>query len=387
MRRLTGPTGMRGIRNKSVSPRMRSSFQPLINLAMADASGPTRSVAKRSSRVTPPDRFPWWRRHLRSSVYLLASALSLYVLLPSLLSVLGSWHSLERDDWYFVVLVFLCEALSFVFLWELDRVALHTRSWFVVACAQLSGNAVGRVLPGGAATATAFSVSMLRRARVDAGEAATALGASTLMQLGTTLALPLLSIPAIASGAPVNHGLAVAAYLGVAVLALVGVFATAVLATPAPIERVGRAVQWLANRTIRRRRPVTGLSHELVEDREFLLRTLGAGWKKAVLAAACNTGFDYLALLAALRATGADPRPSLVLLAYTSAELLALIPLTPGGLGFVEVGLVGALSLAGVAAHAAVATVLLYRLAAYWLPIPAGGIAYLLFRRRYGNSG
>jgi uncharacterized protein (TIRG00374 family) len=72
-----------------------------------------------------------------------------------------------------------------------------------------------------------------------------------------------------------------------------------------------------------------------------------------------------------------------VLLAYTSADLLALLPFTPGGLGFVEAGLVGTLRLAGVpGAHASAAT-LLYRLVAFWLPIPAGGVAYLLFRRRY----
>ena len=352
---------------------------------MADAPGPAPNLAERSSVVGRSTRPRWWRRHLRSGVFLLAGGLSLYVLLPSLLSLVGSWRSLERDDWYFVALVLMCEAISSVFLWELDRVALHTRSWFVVACAQLSGNAVGRILPGGGATATAFSVSMLRRARLDGGEAAAALGASTLMQLATTLALPLLALPAIVSGAPIDHSLAVAAYLGIAVLVLLGVFAGAMLASPVPIVRVGQAVQWLANRTIRRRRPLTGLPQELADDREFLLRTLGAGWKKAILAAGCNTGFDYLALLAALRATGADPRPSLVLLAYTSAELLALIPLTPGGLGFVEVGLIGTLSLAGVSGHDAVAAVLLYRLAAFWLPIPAGGIAYLLFRRRYGD--
>ena len=101
------------------------------------------------------------------------------------------------------------------------------------------------------------------------------------------------------------------------------------------------------------------------------------------MAAAANTGFDYTALLCALRAVGAAPRPSLVLLAYTSAELLALVPFTPGGLGFVEAGLVGTLKLAGVPGPQALAATLLYRLVAYWLPIPAGGVAYLLFRRRY----
>jgi uncharacterized protein (TIRG00374 family) len=63
--------------------------------------------------------------------------------------------------------------------------------------------------------------------------------------------------------------------------------------------------------------------------------------------------------------------------------LLALIPLTPGGLGFVEAGLVGTLTLAGVHANDALTATLLYRLVSYWLPLPAGGIAYLLFRLRY----
>jgi hypothetical protein len=111
--------------------------------------------------------------------------------------------------------------------------------------------------------------------------------------------------------------------------------------------------------------------------------TLGGRWKVGVAAAAANTGFDYLALLFALRAVGADPRPSLVVLAYTAAELLALLPFTPGGLGFVEAGLVGTLTLAGVPGSDALAATLLYRLASYWLPIPAGGVAYLLFRHRY----
>jgi uncharacterized protein (TIRG00374 family) len=53
-------------------------------------------------------------------------------------------------------------------------------------------------------------------------------------------------------------------------------------------------------------------------------------------------------------------------------------------LGFVEAGLVGTLTLAGVPAPAALAATLLYRLVSYWLPIPVGGVAYLLFRRRYG---
>jgi uncharacterized protein (TIRG00374 family) len=294
-----------------------------------------------------------------------------------MLSVFGSLSHLE---WYFAVPVFASEGASYVCLWELDRIALGTRRWFAVACAQLAGNAVGRFVPG---APTPFTVEMLRRAGVDTGEAAAAFTASTSPQLATTAALPLLALPAIVGGAPVSRSLVAAAYLGVGVLLVLVAAGTAAFASDRPLELAGRGVQWLLNTTVRRRHPVVGLPRELLADRDFIRTTLGGRWKAAVAAAAANTGFDYLALLFALRAVGANPRPSLVVLAYTAAELLALLPFTPGGLGFVEAGLVGTLTLAGVPGSDALAATLLYRLAAYWLPIPAGGVAYLLFRHRY----
>jgi uncharacterized protein (TIRG00374 family) len=325
-----------------------------------------------------------WKRYTRQGILLLVVAVSLYLVLPSLLAVFSSFRSLSHLDWPWAVLVLACEVASYVSLWGLDRIALRTRSWFAVACAQLSGNAVGRILPGGGATSTAFTVGMLRRAGVDTGEAAAGLSASTLLQIATTLALPVFALPAIIGGVPASHDLATAAYLGIAVLALLLAGAAAAFAFDEPLELAGRAIQWLLNATVRRRHHVTGVPQELLAGRNFIRTTLGERWWQALLAAAGNTGFDYLALLCALRAVGAHPHPSLVLLAYTSAKLLALIPFTPGGLGFVEAGLVGTLTLAGVSGPDALAATLLYRLVAYWLPLPAGGIAYVLFRRRYG---
>jgi len=332
----------------------------------------------------PAPQTPAWRQYGRPAALLLVAAVSLYVFLPSLLSVFGSWRSLSHLDWPFAALVLVCEIASFVCLWELDRIALKTKGWFAVASAQLSGNAVGRIVPGGGATATAFAVTMLRRSGVDTGEAAAALAASTGLQLATTLALPLIALPAILAGSPVSHSLETAAYLGIAVLVLLIAAGTLTFLSDRPLDLLGRGLQWVLNKTVRRRNPVDRLPEELLSDRDFIRSTLGERWRAAVLAAAGNTGFDYLALLAALRAVGADPRPSLVLLAYTAGELLALIPFTPGGLGFVEAGLVGTLTLAGVPGPDALAATLLYRLVAYWLPLPAGGIAYLVFRRRYG---
>jgi uncharacterized protein (TIRG00374 family) len=323
---------------------------------------------------------------VRPALLLLLGGVSIYLLLPSLLAVFGSWHSLSHLDWLFAALVLVCESLAVVSVWTLDRIALHTKAWFPVATAQLTGNAVGRMLPGGGATSAAFTAGMLRRTGVDTGEAVAAFGASSLLQLGTTFALPVLALPAMLGGVPVSHSLRTAAYLGIALLVLLVVGISLAFADDRPLLLAGRLTQRVLNATIRRQHPVSGLPEELVEDRDFVRATLGGRWWQAIAAASGTTFFDYFALLAALRAVGATPQPSLVLLAYAAAEVLALVPLTPGGLGFVEAGLIGTLTLAGVPSRDAVAATLLYRIVAYWLPLPAGGIAYLLFRRRYDSG-
>ena len=62
--------------------------------------------------------------------------------------------------------------------------------------------------------------------------------------------------------------------------------------------------------------------------------------------------------------------------------MLSQIPVTPGGLGFVEAGLTAMLALAGVGAGSAVLATFAYRLFAYWLQLPAGLVAFILHRRR-----
>jgi len=72
-----------------------------------------------------------------------------------------------------------------------------------------------------------------------------------------------------------------------------------------------------------------------------------------------------------------------VLLSFTTAELLGLLPFTPGGLGFVEAGLTGTLALAGVGASDAVLATLMFRLVSFWLPLPVGLGAAFVYRRRH----
>jgi uncharacterized membrane protein YbhN (UPF0104 family) len=153
-----------------------------------------------------------------------------------------------------------------------------------------------------------------------------------------------------------------------------------------PLQLAGRAAQAVVNRLRPHHEPVTGLPERLLHERDIVVRVLGKQWWEALLLAAGRWVLDYLTLIAVLYALGAEPRPSLVLLAFCAAQLLGTMPLTPGGLGFVEAGLTGTLALAGVGAGAAVVATLAYRLVSFWLPIPAGAVAAVIHRRRYGTA-
>ena len=99
---------------------------------------------------------------------------------------------------------------------------------------------------------------------------------------------------------------------------------------------------------------------------------MGRDWKHALAATVGRWAFDYATFLAALAAVGSSPRPSLVLLAFCAAQVLAQVPFTPGGLGFVEAGLTATLALADVSPSDALVATFAYRLFSYWLMMPVG---------------
>jgi uncharacterized membrane protein YbhN (UPF0104 family) len=147
------------------------------------------------------------------------------------------------------------------------------------------------------------------------------------------------------------------------------------------IRGVGNAVGWAAAKF--HVGDGVGLSDRIVDSRNVIVGARRESWKRAVPAAAANQLFDFLALEASLLAVGASVDPILVLLAYVAAATLSMIPLTPGGLGFVEAGLTGVLTLAGASPDEAVLATLLYRLFSYWLPLPVGLGASIWFSRRH----
>lgn len=324
-----------------------------------------------------------WRKPVARALGLIVMGVSLYVLAPSLTAVFASWRAVIDLSPVWLAAVVLLESASFVSLWDLQRITLRTRSWFVVGTSQLAGNAFGHIVPGGLAAASALQFQMLTRAGVPGAVVASGLTATSALTAGMVMALPVLAIPAILTGASVNRSLAEAVYAGLVAFVLLVVVAAVFLATTRPLILVAEMFQGLRKRVRRHRPHAMDFAERALRERDALRHALGSQRWHALVAAVGNIGLDYLALLAALAAVGSRAPPSLVLLAYVAAVLLGLIPFTPGGLGFVEAGLTGTLVLAGVGAADAVVATLVFRLASFWLPMPAGLVAYTVFRHRY----
>ena len=204
---------------------------------------------------------------------------------------------------------------------------------------------------------------------------------ASIVLLATLAALPVLAIPAVLLGVAVPERLWQAGLVGIAVfIALLAIGAT-LLASDRAVAGSGArgsdrhaaaAAQAAARRPAASAGPTSATS---------CAARSGARWWEAVAGASGRWLFDWLTLVTALAAVGQHPRPTLILLSFCAAQLLAQIPITPGGLGVVEAGLTGTLVLIGVPAGAAAVATLAYRLVSYWLALPAGGVAYLLHRR------
>lgn len=323
---------------------------------------------------------------VRRAAALGLTALVLYGVAPAIAEVLGAAPEVANLKPWWLGGMLLAEALSCWCLWELQALSIGTHDRVAVATSQLAGGALGRVIPGGAATAAATQYNMLNTSDVPRASIATGLAAATVLQIAALCVLPVLALPAVVFGLTVPSTLLETAVLALVLFAVMFGVGIAVARSEQTLRGVGRFVVRVSCRLPGDRALDERFPDRLVIQRDEVVERLGDRVLWACAAAVGRWLFDLLALEMAIQAVGANPRYSLVLLAYIAAQLLAQIPVTPGGLGVVEAGLTATLALAGVRGGDAAVAVLAYRLVSYWLMLPAGLVAWIVHRRRLAVS-
>ncbi len=303
-----------------------------------------------------------------------------------LLEVLSEAERLRniRPGWF--ILMFVAEVLSFASLWWLIRIMLPKVSWFVAATSQLTSNSVSRVVPGGggAAAGGATLYRMLAVSGTSPTQAGGALAAMSLLSTAALAAIPAIGVAIALFGSPIPEGLSPIAIASAVLCVLLLAVGGLALRTTRPLMLAGRVIDRVLRVAGRVFRKSWHLDQDtLLGERDRLAQLLGKRWPAATAASALNWAFDYLVLVFALYAVDAEPRLSLVMVAYASGAVLSMISITPGGFGFVEVGLVGVLTLSGIPSDTAGVAVLAYRGVSLWLPIASGLFAWLLFRVKH----
>ena len=241
----------------------------------------------------------------------------------------------------------------------------------------LSTLGLSHVIPGGTAAGTSLGYRLLTNAGASGPEAAFAIASQGL---GSAVVLNVLlwaglvvSIPA--RGFDPLYG--TAAVLGGLLLAVVGI--AVLLATRGEDRVIGISCKVAGRLPYVDADTVAGALRRVAEQ----LRTLMAQPRLllgATFWAATNWILDMAALAVFLAAFGATVPIDGLVVSYGVAYVLAAIPITPGGLGVVEATLTAALVGFGVPRGEALVGVVAYRVANFWLPIPAGAAAYLALK-------
>jgi uncharacterized protein (TIRG00374 family) len=331
--------------------------------------------------VTAPKTFA------KRAILLAITAVSIYLIIPSVIATFSSWPELERlREWSLLIMTGLT-LLSLVFFWLLLGLCLRSKAWGLMAMSQLASGAIARIVPGGAATATAVQYRLLNDAGIDKAAIGSGLTVVTLLNFAVLFAMPVFSLPAIVFGPPIDSALVNGAIAAALSFVAAGVLAALLLGLDRPLIAIGNTLDRVAGWFRRLDHDASPRAGRLIESRNMIRSYLADRWYWVLLASFGKWGFDYLALVMAVRGTGHDGNSSVLLLAFVAASLLGRIPLTPGGLGFVEAGLTGMLILAGLDAGDAATATLAYRLVSYWLPIPLGALTYGAYRIREHRKG
>lgn len=305
-----------------------------------------------------------------------------YLILPQIAGVRKSASLLAHVQLGFVVVGALLEVAAIVAYARLTRDVLPRGSrpglWTVLRI-DLATLSVSHLVPGGAAAGSALGYRLLGQAGLEGGDTAFALatqgiGSAVVLNLvlwiGLVVSIPLRGFNPLYGTAALAGAVMIGGF-GVLVLLLMNGEARSARIIRAVARRAPFLDEDAATRLVHR---LAARLRALVADRQLLYSAIG--W------AAANWLLDAASLWVFLLAYGSRVDIDALLVSYGLANVLGAIPLTPGGLGVVEAVLTSSLVGFGTPRGAAILGVISWRLVNFWLPIPAGGLAYLSLRAR-----
>lgn len=252
-----------------------------------------------------------------------------------------------------------------------------------------SSTAIANTVPGGGALGVGVTFAMYNSWGFRRAASTLSVAVSGVWNIFGKLALPVAALGLVAMAGRTGGAMVMAALAGLGALLGAVVVLGAGLRSDRLARAIGDALATAASGSLRwiRRPPVGDWGEAAVRFRHETIGLVRTRWMHLSVTTIVSQLSLFLVLLLALRNLGVSEAQvgwAEALAAFAFVRLLSALPITPGGLGVVELGLVAALVAAGGPRPQVVAAVLVYRALTFLAPVPLGVIGYVVWRRHRG---
>ena len=349
------------------------------------------------SSVETPDGAPefrrkaraGWRRYAFAAAGIAVVVVTFALVLPRIADYRDVWDVVTTLTWEWVAVLVGATALNlatFAPPWMITLPGLGFRRALEMTQAS---TALSIVAPGGAAVGMAGSWGMLRGWGYPTRDVTRAITLTGVWNQLANLLFPVVALFLLKANGGQTALLGTAAFIGVVVLGVVVAVLVLALYSEDLARDVGdvvaRFVSWVKSRF--RRSPVTFGGASFARFRSEVVDLLARRWHVLTLATLAGSLTVFLLLVLSLRAVGVPASEVDVIEAFAAWSLVRIIgaiPITPGGIGIVELGLTTALVAFGGANAGVVAAVLIYRFLTVVPTLVLGGLAAMTWRWRAG---
>jgi uncharacterized protein (TIRG00374 family) len=245
---------------------------------------------------------------------------------------------------------------------------------------------VANTLPAGGAIAIGLTYSILDSWGFSGTSVALYVGVTGIWNIFAKLALPMLALVFLALSGHLTTTYILAAVFGLIVLSVaVGLFAMLFRSEEFAIRIgnwLGRIASWV--RGLRHKPPVTTWGDGAARFRRDTIVLVEHRWLRLSVFTVLSQVALFFVLLLSLRHLGISEQEvstAEAFAVYAFSRLLSAVPITPGGVGLIDLGYIGGLTaFSGEEKAAIVGAVLLFRALTYAIQIPIGGFTYIIWR-------
>lgn len=357
--------------------------------------GKTRVCEPLASAIPRPDRpaarsSRRWRTAIKVLASIAATAALFAFLLPKASGV--AWREIftviEILTWRQVgllMLIWFGGLYAYSFVLTAGMPGLSRRRALTL---NLTGSAVSNVVPLGGAVGMGLNYAMTRSWGFTRQSFTLFTLLTNLWNLVIRLSLPALALAGLLmAGEVTNPRLVTTSVVALVTLGVVLVVVGAFIVSESCTWWMGRALELVARGACRlvrsRRRP--SVARHVLDLRHQSSAIVRRAWVQLSAGMLAYSALQALLLFTALHMLGSTLTPAEIFAGYALERVLAFVVVTPGGAGFVEVGMTALLVGLGGDPVITVAGVLIYRIFVFGLEIPVGGLGLFawLWKQRH----